>query len=259
MAEKFWKCNHDDHINKHTEIECEICNNKRPVIKKFSYELLDDYGCIDVFWEVDNSESVQLKYNKSITEVEKISNYKIEKVKNKSNATLILKNITATFEDEIFLILEKPEITSFEIDKLTVLEGEKINILWHTKNALKVSISNIGNVEKSGSSNNIAYHKSYKISASNDVGTTENEIYVNVLPLPKIINFKSSSQKIEFGKDILLKWVTENTKKVELYDSTNKIEVSQIGELKTSPNTDINYKLIVFALDGTTSIESIIK
>ena len=55
MRKDAWRCNNDDHFNKNTDTECEICGEKRPIIKVLEYQLTDKFGSVRINWEFENT------------------------------------------------------------------------------------------------------------------------------------------------------------------------------------------------------------
>ena len=153
--------------------------------------------------------------------------------------------------------LKAPKIINFGSNEKEVLKGKAIELSWNIENYDKISINNgIGNVTGkhsiSVSPNNTA---TYKLLAENAFDKTENELSVTVLPLPKIKDFRSKQQKIEFGKETQLVWDIENAEKVELHWLGNMEIIPNKGEKFISPTEHTNYKVIVTALDGITKEE----
>ena len=217
MSVTKWRCNHDEHINKLSEVSCEICGNYRPIIKKFTYHILEEYGEIKLSWAINHSSKAILKYGEKNYDI--IGNHGeivLTEIQHKNKITIKVQNETCEITEEKLILLEKPDIKGFKSSKNFVLEDSTIDLTWETINTSKVSITGIGSVSKSGLLKSIKPKSSFKIIAENEVGKTEKEILINVLPLPKIKEFRVKKQKIEFGKDTELVWNIENAEKVEL-------------------------------------------
>lgn len=156
--------------------------------------------------------------------------------------------------------LTAPEIRSFNTNKKEILKGNSIELTWKIENFDKISIGDgIGNVTGKNSIFISPYDtKIYKLVAENAFDKAEKELSITVLPLPKIKEFRSKQQKLEYGKDTQIVWDIENIKNLELYWSGNREVLSNKGEKTISPVENTNYKLILTALDGTTKEEKII-
>lgn len=256
MRKDAWRCNNDEHVNKNTDTECEICGEKRPIVKLLKYNLTDDFGRVKIIWEFDNAESGLLVRRKEEIKLESTKGeLEIENIKNKEEITFLANNTIATYSETLQIILEKPEISSFKSDKDKVLENALFSLFWEVKNAKDVSISNIGKVEHKGNIEKKVLKTAYKIVAENDIGKVEQSLNITVLPLPKIKEFRSKQQKIEYGKETQLVWDIENAEKVELHWLGNMEVIPNKGGKSISPTEHTNYKVIVTALDGITKEE----
>lgn len=158
---------------------------------------------------------------------------------------------------EIENYLIAPTIINFGSNEKEVLKGKAIELSWNIENYDKISINNgVGNVTgKHSISVSPTNTATYKLLAENAFDKTENELSVTVLPLPKIKEFRSKQQKIEYGKETQLVWDIENAEKVELHWLGNMEIIPNKGEKFISPTEHTNYKVIVTALDGITKEE----
>lgn len=150
-----------------------------------------------------------------------------------------------------------PEIKSFNTNKTEILSGNSIELTYDIENFDKISISNgIGNVTGKNSISITPNHtQTYKLIAENAFNKSEREITITVLPLPKIKEFRSKQQKIEFEKETQIVWDIENAGKIELHWMGNMVIIPNKGDKTISPSEHTNYKLIVTALDGITKEE----
>lgn len=160
------------------------------------------------------------------------------------------------WEKVLSSVQEAPEIQRFSFDLSKILSGNKVNLEWKVVNSTNTKISSLGSV-KSIDNIEIAPAKTstYKLIAENAFGKIEKEISIEVLPLPKISEFKTRHQKIEFGKETSLVWSVENAVKTELSYNGISETLSFIDEKKVQPKEHTTFKLIVTALDGKTTIE----
>jgi hypothetical protein len=256
MRKDSWRCNNDEHINKNSDVTCEICGEKRPIVKLLKYDLTDKFGRVKIIWELDNTESGLLIKKKEETNLDTTKGeIEIDHIKNKEEITLLANNPIATYSKTLQIILEKPEISSFKSDKDKVLENTAFSLFWEVKNAKSVSISNIGKVEHKGNIERKNPKTPYKIVAENDIGKVELSLSITIIPLPKIKEFRSKQQKIEFGKETQLVWNVENSDRIELHWSGNMEVLASNGQKSISPAEHTIYKLIITALDGITKEE----
>ena len=253
---RVWKCNNDEHINKNTDVECEICGEQRPVISIFKYTLTDEFGKVKFIWELDNVEDVFLVKKKEEIELDSFKGeQEINNVKNREVVTLVVSNHIATYSEELKILLERPKICFFKTDREKVLKNEVFNLSWEVKNAKKVFVSGIGNVEQKGNIEQPAINTHYKITAENDVGKTEQEVTVSVLPPPQILVFRPKQQKIEYGKETQLIWNLENVERAELRHDGRVETITRKGENTITPTKNTTYKIVATALDGATKLE----
>ncbi|MBU3658692.1 MAG: protein kinase family protein [Flavobacteriales bacterium] len=153
--------------------------------------------------------------------------------------------------------LTAPKINSLSTNKKEVLKGNYVELSWETENYDITYISSgIGNVTGKHSISVLPTNTTtYKLIAENAFDKTEKEISIEVLPLPKISEFKSLNQKLVFGKSTDLSWKVQNADKVELVADSERINVPLDGMKQVTPIRDTFYKLVVTALDGETKIE----
>lgn len=256
MRKDAWRCNNDEHVNKSTDIECEICGEKRPFVKMLKYDLTDEFGKVKIIWDLVNAENATLIKKKDEINLDSLNGeLEIDSIKNKEEITLSVSDNIATYTETLQILLSKPEISFFKSDKEKILENTAFNLFWEVKNAKSVSISNIGKVDPTGNIEKLIAKTPYKIIAENDLGKEELSLNITVLPLPKIKEFRSKQQKIEFGKETQLVWDIENAEKVELHYAGNMEVVANRGDKTISPTDHTNYKLIITALDGITKEE----
>lgn len=256
MRKDSWRCNNDEHINKNIDIECEICGEKRPIIKVLEYQLTDKFGTVRINWEFENTATGSLLNKKEEINLDSsIGELFFEDIKNKEEVTLTVSNNITTYSEPLKILLSKPEITLFKPNIDKVLQNSVFNLSWEVKNANKVFISNIGEVEAKGHKEKLSAGNNYKIVAENDIGKEERLLEITLLQVPKIKEFRSKKQKIEFEKETQLVWDIENAEKIELHWLGNMEIIPNKGDKTISPSEHTDYKLIVIALDGITKVE----
>ncbi|MCB0537735.1 MAG: hypothetical protein KDE33_09420 [Bacteroidetes bacterium] len=256
MRKDAWRCNNDDHFNKNTDTECEICGEKRPIIKVLEYQLTDKFGSVRINWEFENTATGSLLNKKKEINLDSSKGeLLIDDIKNKEEVTLTVSNNITTYSEPLKILLSKPEITLFKSNVDKVLQNSVFNLSWEVKNANKVFISNIGGVEAKGHIEKLSARDNYKIVAENDIGKEERLLEITLLQVPKIKEFRSKQQKIEFKKETQIVWDIENAEKIELHWMGNMEIIPNKGYKTISPSEHTNYKLIVTALDGITKEE----
>lgn len=153
-------------------------------------------------------------------------------------------------------LMTKPIVKKLSSNSSTVLSGKSVEIFWEVEDFEVITITGIGNVTgKNSISITPTQSTTYKLIAENAFGKSEAEIRIEVLPLPKIKEFRSKQHKIEFDKSTDLKWDIENAEKVELLYNGNIEVLPQRGEKNIEPQKHTQYKIVVTALDGITKSE----
>lgn len=153
-------------------------------------------------------------------------------------------------------LMTKPIVKSLSSNSSTVLNGKSVEIFWEVEDFEVIAITGVGNVTaKNSISVSPTQSTIYKLIAENAFGKSEEEIRIEVLPLPKIKEFISKQHKIEFGTETSLVWSVENAEKVELLYNGNIEVLPQRGEKNIAPQKHTLYKIVVTALDGITKSE----
>lgn len=160
------------------------------------------------------------------------------------------------WEKVLSSVQEVPKIKIFSFSSSTILSGNKVNLKWEVINSSQTIISEIGTV-KSSDIIEITPNKtsSYKIIAENAFGKIEQDISIEILPVPEILEFRSLKEKIEFGEETKLIWNIKNIEKLELFFDGNIESTLFENEKIVKPKDHTSYKLILTALDGKTKIE----
>lgn len=158
------------------------------------------------------------------------------------------------WEKVLSFVQEAPIIAKFNSDRKQVLSGNEVILEWNVQNSTSLKIDGGIGIVKSNGKTKIKPSKNitYKLTAENAFGKKEQTLEIEVLPQPKIVEFKCKHQKIGFGNTTQLVWNIENAQKVELHYAGNIEVISKRGEKTISPTEHTNYKLIITALDGIT-------
>ena len=250
---KTWRCKNCEHKNNYEDISCEICSSKRPILKFCKYELSDVFGVVRIIWETNNAESVTIIKQKKKLYADINDSLLLMDCKNNEKITLLLNNNFAEYKEELIVLLEKPEITLFELERVKLLVGTSTQVKWKTNNSTKTQISGIGKVDNEGTTDLRVEKNPIKITTENEIGIVEKKIEVEFIPLPKI-EF-DCKRKIELGDTLNLKWSIENSLKSVLLYNESKKEITNIGEKEVVLKENASFKLIATALDNHTIIE----
>jgi serine/threonine protein kinase len=148
--------------------------------------------------------------------------------------------------------LNPPAIKNFKSNKYEILEGNSVELTWEIINEDNIYINDLKIEGTTFFSEKLHPNSSskFKLKAENAFGNVENEVSINVLPFPKITQFNSKQQKLEFGKTTQLIWKIQNGQKAEVHFDGQKLDISLNGVIDISPQKDTLYILIVTALDG---------
>jgi hypothetical protein len=181
-----WRCRHCENINRNEVVACEVCDNRRPVIKELIYRLSDAYGKIEVIWDIEDVNTIVVKKGKSIYHSTKdcCGHLELSGIKNKDVITIELTNIYTTYTTTIEVLFSKPEIISFSSNKTSVVVGEKLILEWNVLNAKTVSIPVIGMVEGGIGKRTVEATKDLEIIrlvAQNTLGSVEQEMKLKIL------------------------------------------------------------------------------
>lgn len=161
------------------------------------------------------------------------------------------------WEKVLSSVQEPPIITKLISNSKQILFGNDLILEWETQNSTSVRIDNsIGTVKSSDSiKTKPSKNTTYKLTAENAFGKTEQTIEIEVLPQSKILEFKSKHQKIGYGNTTQLVWSVDNAEKVELNTGGSIELLTNNGEKNINPTEHTNYVLIITALDGITKTE----
>lgn len=161
-------------------------------------------------------------------------------------------------------IIVPASIVYFHSTGQKVIQGREITISWQTEHAAQVFLIYKGkrrNVSTFGK-------QSFTVDSTDFVtlqvvghdGTIiEEKKFIEVLPEPTILEFKSNLTKITANELIEISWKVYNVSSVSLLYRGEQLVVTEIGSLQDSPTATTNYKLKVVGLDGTTIVSRTIQ
>ncbi|WP_159086086.1 protein kinase domain-containing protein [Flavobacterium faecale] len=150
-----------------------------------------------------------------------------------------------------------PIITQFKSNSKQILLGNELTLEWEIQNSTSVKIDNGIGIVKSSDVISIKPSKNtiYKLMAKNAFDKIEQTLEIEVLPPPKIVEFKSKHQKIGYGNTTQLVWNIENAQNVELNIGGKTEILTNKDERNINPTEHTKYVLIITALDGITKTE----
>ena len=161
-------------------------------------------------------------------------------------------------EDECYIL-------SFYTGNSYITEGDSTKIIWNTKGCTSISISNIGNVNSTGSESISPINTTtYKLSAYSSNGNVKTKtLTINVSENNdndeedddcSISSFSASDTSIEEGDSVKLKWNTNSCDYVKITDLGS---VSDDGSDYVYPDSDTTYKITAYNSGSSKHTKSI--
>ncbi len=151
--------------------------------------------------------------------------------------------------------LTKPKLNKYEASRNEILYGKSVDLIWDIENIDNIVFNNgIGDVTNKKSLNiSPTQTTTYKLTAKNAFGKVEEELTIEVLPLPDIKFFKSSRTKIKKGEKVKFNWNIENVHLVEIKNNKNYTKVEFKDDIELSPIENFTFELKITALDKKTT------
>ncbi|MBS1829296.1 MAG: OmpA family protein [Acidobacteria bacterium] len=143
-----------------------------------------------------------------------------------------------------------PRIVRFTAAPAEIVNGEQASLVWQVENATDVSISTVGEVAITGSTNvGPATTTTYVLTARNGSGTVTAETTVTVLPALRILSFVANpTTSPRPGAPVVLTWNVEGATEVVL-DGVGVVGAS--GNITVNPTVDTVYTLRAFGRRGS--------
>jgi hypothetical protein len=138
-----------------------------------------------------------------------------------------------------------PRILRFAASNPQIAPGGQSTLMWEVENATEVSISNIGVVDRSGSSSvSPTETTTYTLTARNANGVTNANVVVSLAQLAKIIEFRATPTSVtQPNTPITLTWQTEGATEVII---TGLGPVEPNGTREITPTAGVSYTLIAY-------------
>ncbi len=143
-----------------------------------------------------------------------------------------------------------PRIVRFTAAPAEIVNGEQASLVWQVENATDVSISSVGEVAITGSTNvSPTANTTYILTARNASGSVTAEATVTVLPALRILSFVANpTTSPSPGAPVVLRWSTEGATEVVL-DGVGVVGAS--GNITVNPTADTVYTLRAFGRRGS--------
>jgi len=220
---------------------------------------------VTINWEVENVSRVELRLDELLLSHNVDSNIKeysftpnLNSAKSEiKEVRLLLYNLVGDLFDVFtknIVVLPKPLIHSFNLDKSKILYGEELSISWKVNNYSEIKlINNSGTVVDVTRQNEfliiIEETTTFQLCVIGLSGTEEFlsiEKQVDVLH-PVELNFDSNNNFTIQSLPIILTWTTNHAKSIILKDEDNKVladNLPNIGSVEVYPKADYTYRLI---------------
>lgn len=142
-----------------------------------------------------------------------------------------------------------PRIVRFTAAPAEIVRGEQASLVWQVENATDVSISTIGAVAITGSTNvSPSSTTTYTLTARNASGEVTAEATVTVIPPVRIVRFTATpAVSPRPGAPVTLTWVTEGAVEAVI-DGIGRVPPS--GSQTVNPQVTTTYTLRVFGRRG---------
>jgi len=132
-----------------------------------------------------------------------------------------------------------------------VQKGNSVTLTWQVTNATSVSIDGIGDVQASGTrkmkpTENTVYTLTAVGEGGTQTATADVEIAAGPLP---VILFTASSESVQIGQPVTLKWQVTNATEVSISGGIGKVQLKGSKQLKPTETT--NYTLTAVGEGGT--------
>jgi len=135
-----------------------------------------------------------------------------------------------------------PRIIRFTAAPSEIVAGEQASLVWQVENATDVSISTVGEVALTGSTNvTPTTNTTYLLTARNVSGEVTAEATVGVFPAVRIISFTATpAASASPGAPVVLSWTTEGANEVFI-DGVGSVNTN--GTVTVNPRVDTAYTI----------------
>lgn len=138
-----------------------------------------------------------------------------------------------------------PRIIRFTAAPSEIVAGEQASLVWQVENATDVSISTVGEVALTGSTNvSPTTNTTYLLTARNASGQVTAEATVGVFPAVRIISFTANPPTSPRpGAPVALSWTTEGATEVFI-DGVGSVNLNGTATVNPSVNTTYTIRAI---------------
>ncbi len=226
-----------------------------PTIKNFTAtETVISLGKpISLSWLTKYADKISLSYYGSVTGMTN----KDVLLRRTSTLVLTAENSSGKQDKSISFVLPMPIVVKFTSDSKKVVSGDEILLSWKTTNAETLTLIGLEKEELvKGESKKIIASKNttLQLKASNDSGSTEKEIVIEVVPKPEI-KFLNLSRVVCLANDeIDVSWEAVNFSKLFLLMDEDILEVSDKKSFKFEADKTKEIKLVCESIEKLKTI-----
>ena len=174
-----------------------------------------------------------------------------------SSLVLSVENPSGKQEKSISFVLPMPLVVDFVSDSKKVVDGDEILLSWKTSNAETLTLIGLGKDEAvKGDSKKISLTKTttLQLRASNESGSTEKEIQVEVFAKPEIKSLRLNRTIALANDEIEISWEAINFSKLFLLIDEDVLEVSDKTSFKFEADKTKDIKLVSESIEKLKTI-----
>lgn len=194
----------------------------RVVIQRFTAtpSTIQPGGASTLTWQVLNADSVEITDLGRVSPTSGASEVRPSETK---TYRLTARNSVSEVSENVTIVVQQPavRIVSFRAAPASIRAGEASNLVWETENAETVTISAIGNVNRTGTASvSPTETTTYTLTATNRNGSVSATATVTVTApaAPRILTFTASPLEIGEGESSRLSWEVQGATEVNITD-----------------------------------------
>lgn len=174
-----------------------------------------------------------------------------------TSLVLTAENPSGKQEKSISFVLPMPLVVDFLSDSRKIVDGDEILLSWKTSNAETLTLIGLGKDEviKSDSKKiSLSKTTTLHLRASNESGSTEKELQIEVVAKPEIKSLKLNRTIALTNDEIEISWEAINFSKLFLLIDEDVLEVSDKKSFKFEADKSKDIKLICESIEKLKTI-----
>lgn len=149
-----------------------------------------------------------------------------------------------------------PIIKDFLVIEEIYYIGSTINIMWEVSNATELYFNGLSVINRDSSEFVVKGDCVIELTAKNEFAQVTKKVKITPAPLPRILNFKASRQRIIEGESIKLTWDVKNAVKTVLHSTVNNdVDLTKRIKYEATPVKGEILTLECFAKDKNISVK----